>query len=134
MIKNPIFQTPKSITLNTNYNQLLPNLANSKPPKINLSSKDLENWIGEIEKLKKDYQQHDEKYSQWLKSQKLHIAPGLDSIMTPKHKELHERHDKDNKKDTDDIDHDKEHHFKEDHQHTDDINDLDKIFGKARIE
>lgn len=109
LIKNPLFQTPKSITLNNNYNQLLPKLSNSKPPKINLSSQDLENWISDIEKLKKDYEKHDDTYTQWLKQQKLMIAPGLDSIITPTHKEIKE-------------------------DHTNDVNDLDKIFGKARIE
>ena len=111
LIKSPSYQPPKPITLNTNYEKLIPTLYKSViPPKISLSDKDILNWLDEMNSWKEEISQSlskDDAFKAWLSKQQLSIAPGFDSsIMKP---------------------------AKIDHTILDDVNELDQLFGKAKI-
>lgn len=111
LIKSPSYQPPKPITLNTNYEKLIPTLYKSViPPKISLSDKDILNWLDEMNSWKEEINQSlskDDAFKAWLNKQQLSIAPGFDSsIMKP---------------------------AKIDHNKLDDVNELDQLFGKAKI-
>jgi len=119
LIKNPSYQPPKPITLNTNYNKLLPTLSSSViPPKLNLSESDLENWTKEIEEMKTNRSELNasediQGFKDWIKLQQLKIAPGFsfEGIMTPNKAEIQEKGTKQGAE----------------------INELDKVFGKTTI-
>ncbi|QWW24400.1 hypothetical protein CA7LBN_003234 [Candidozyma auris] len=91
LIKNPAFQPPKPITLNTNYAKLIPNLpASVIPPEVTINKEDIEAWIADLQKFKKEKFDSEEKkraiqkYEEWLKSVQRKVAPGFDfDIMTP---------------------------------------------------
>lgn len=119
LIKNPSYQPPKPITLNTNYNKLLPTLTSSViPPKLNLTEFDIQSWTKEIEEMKTKSSElttsEDIKgFKDWIKLQQLRIAPGFsfEGIMTPNKAEIQE------KSTTQEAE----------------INELDKVFGKTTI-
>jgi hypothetical protein len=111
LIKSPSYQPPKPITLNTNYEKLIPTLYKSViPPKISLSDKDVLIWLDEMNSWKEEISQSlskDDAFKTWLNKQQLSTAPGFNfSIMKP---------------------------AKIDHNKLDDINELDQVFGKAKI-
>ncbi|EGV63393.1 hypothetical protein PSN45_004328 [Yamadazyma tenuis] len=92
LIKSPLFQPPKPVTLNANYSKLISSLSSTvKPPKLNVSKQDLQGWISEIESLKPDFDNSSptniaqiKEYKEWLHQQKLKVAPGFDStVLTP---------------------------------------------------
>lgn len=119
LIKNPSYQPPKPITLNTNYNKLLPTLSSSViPPKLNLTESELQNWTKEIEEMKTKISELNtsediQSFKDWTKLQQLKIAPGFsfEGIMTPYKAEIQE---KDTKQEAE-------------------INELDEVFGKTTI-
>lgn len=107
LLKNPAFQPPKPVSLNTNYAKLIPNLPNSVvPPKLNITEADVESWGKEIEDFKKDHFDTEaekaavKKYQDWLKSVQRKVAPGFSNqIMTPTSAgNQKEKQDKDDKK------------------------------------
>lgn len=120
LIKNPSFQPPKPVTLNTNYTKLLPSLSNTvKPPKLSLTKQDLQHWVESIEQLKPSYDNSSDinvslikQYQAWLDLARLKVAPGFNSsIMTPQKKPESNQASEQN----------------------DDTNELDKIFGKTKL-
>lgn len=124
LIKCPAFQPPKPITLNTNYEKLIPTLYKSVvPPKISLSDQDIVNWLDDMngwkEKLNRSLDKNAE-FDTWLQKQQLSIAPGFDSsIMKPmvkkSDKEVNEKNEGVNEK-------------------SDKINELDQLFGETKID
>jgi hypothetical protein len=92
LVKSPSYQPPKPVTLNTNYEKLIPQLYKSVvPPKFNLTQQDITNWFEEVNlwKARVSIDKSDEDISNfnlWLQKQQLSIAPGyhsVDGIMTP---------------------------------------------------
>lgn len=91
LIRNPAFQPPKSVSLNTNYAKLLATLPGSViPPKVALQKHDLEAWIAELDLLRQanldpDWRlEQSELYHQWLKDLQRKVAPGFNfDAMTP---------------------------------------------------
>lgn len=118
LIKNPSYQPPKPITLNTNYSKLIPTLAASvQPPKLNLTELDLQNWAKEIEEMKNDRLkiangESVTEFQDWIKKQQIKIAPGFsfDGVMTPNKAENQSPELQDAE-----------------------VNELDKVFGKTTI-
>lgn len=107
LIKNPLYQPPKAVTLNTNYNKLIPTLTKSVPPKVNISQDQLGQWRDDIEALKKRAEAPDlAEYTAWIAEQQLKVAPGFDfgGVMTPSRKSP-----------------------------PPELNELDKVFGKTSI-
>ena len=84
LIKNPSYQPPKPITLNTNYSKLIPSLSSTSiPPKINLSEAELQQWSQEIDDLKNKVKTEDgdvDEFENWVKSQQNKVAPGFNSF------------------------------------------------------
>lgn len=91
LLKNPAFQPPKPVTLNTNYAKLIPNLpASVLPPQMSLTEEDLEAWKNDLEEFKKtklftdSLKQAQKEYQDWLKAVQRKVAPGFSfNIMTP---------------------------------------------------
>lgn len=91
MYKNPAFQTPKPVTLETNYGKLLPTLSKSViPPKLNLTREDLHQWKKDIEGKNygflKSEDDHDVRvYEDWIKEKQVKLAPGFsyEGVMKP---------------------------------------------------
>ncbi|ODV80066.1 uncharacterized protein CANTADRAFT_339401 [Suhomyces tanzawaensis NRRL Y-17324] len=123
LVKNPSFQPPKPVTLKTNYAKLIPTLSKSSvPPKINLSEDDLRKWLNEIQALKakvanlEDPSDLDvQKYEEWVQLQQAKVAPGFysfEGVMQPSKREIVP-----------------EKVVLEDQE----VNELDKVFGKSTI-
>lgn len=91
LIRNPAFQPPKLVSLNTNYAKLLATLPGSViPPKVSVQRQHLESWIAELDLLKQDNldsewrRQQSDVYTHWLKDLQRKVAPGFDfDAMTP---------------------------------------------------
>ncbi|WLF79009.1 hypothetical protein PVL30_002758 [Lodderomyces elongisporus] len=96
LIKNPSFQPPKPVTLNSNYSKLIPTLPNTViPPKLKVGTDDINSWSRDIQILISKYDPKDgddgdredelrAKYQDWLQAQTKKVAPGFDyNIMTP---------------------------------------------------
>ncbi|RLV95540.1 hypothetical protein JA1_000957 [Spathaspora sp. JA1] len=120
LIKNPSYQPPKAITLNTNYNKLIPSLANTVvPPKLNISTTEVNAWLKEIHSLESKLNdditndKNVQQYQEWIHQQTIKVAPGFEyaTIMQP-HKV--EPPPQEEKKFDDDP-----------------VNELDKVFGKG---
>ncbi|KAK6459984.1 hypothetical protein DFJ63DRAFT_257104 [Scheffersomyces coipomensis] len=90
LIKNPSYQTPKSITLKTNYGKLIPTLSNTViPPNINITDADIQKWVDELESIKSKIVSNpeSEKFKEWISLQKIKVAPGFESfegVMQPR--------------------------------------------------
>ncbi|CAK9437268.1 uncharacterized protein LODBEIA_P16460 [Lodderomyces beijingensis] len=88
LIKNPSYQQPKAITLNANYNKLLPTLsATAIPPKLKINGDELNSWseklTSEIVKIETEAEKS-QVYEAWIKEQTTKVAPGFDfNVMTP---------------------------------------------------
>lgn len=88
LIRNPSFQPPKAITLNSNYAKLLATLPSTvMPPKMTLTRENLEAWIADLERVRADIggKSEVEQYEQWQATLLRKAAPGfsVDNIMTP---------------------------------------------------
>ncbi|QFZ27151.1 hypothetical protein EJF18_30109 [Clavispora lusitaniae] len=91
LIRNPAFQPPKPVSLNTNYGKLLATLPGSViPPKVALKKEELEQWIEQLKNIKQNnlhsesQTQASVNYTQWLKKSQMKVAPGFDfDGMTP---------------------------------------------------
>lgn len=126
LIKNPLYQPPRAITLNTNYNKLLPTLSTSViPPKVNLTGQTIQEWKNDIETIKND--KFDltrnakiiDDFNNWVKEKQLRVAPGYDyspgRVMVPG------RVEKPHAEVLDTI------------KELDPVNELDVVFGKTQI-
>ncbi|KAK6459082.1 uncharacterized protein RJT20DRAFT_132231 [Scheffersomyces xylosifermentans] len=87
LINNPAYQPPKAVTLNTNYDMLIPSLSNSVvPPTLNLTDEEIKAWLRDSKGLEYRIQKSMEsdadvdKYRDWVKAQKIKVAPGFDSF------------------------------------------------------
>lgn len=118
LINNPAFQPPKAITLNANYDVLIPTLSNTVvPPKINLADEEIQAWLRDIKSTEFQIQnaiENDEdvkKYKQWIKTQQIKVAPGFsfDGVMQPHKQEVKVL------------------------KNEEEVNELDKVFGKTSI-
>ncbi|ABN64441.2 hypothetical protein PICST_29837 [Scheffersomyces stipitis CBS 6054] len=118
LINNPAFQPPKAITLNANYDVLIPTLSNTVvPPKINLADEEIQAWLRDIKSTEFQIQnaiENDEdvkKYKQWIKTQQIKVAPGFsfDGVMQPHKQEVKVS------------------------KNEEEVNELDKVFGKTSI-
>lgn len=125
LIRNPIYQPPKPVTLNTNYNKLIPTLSSTVvPPKLNVSHDEITDWLEEIrslrDKVKKEQAENDksEKYKKWVHDQSTKVAPGFNYTVMKPHKQERNLQKEDN-----DYDNDKSKDYS--------INELDKLFGKT---
>lgn len=117
LVRNPQYHPPKAVTLNLNYNKMLPTLAKSVvPPKVTLTREDLTNWRQQTEQHRAtfDVAKNDEavaRFEEWLIQKRRQVAPGFDAdggVMTPKKERVGEpRHEE--------------------------INELDKVFGRTSI-
>ncbi|KAL6454573.1 hypothetical protein SBY92_004040 [Candida maltosa Xu316] len=124
LIKNPSYQPPKPVTLNTNYNKLIPTLSNTVvPPKLNISENEVNSWLEEIRWLRDKVRKEQEekgakaKYDKWIHDQSIKTAPGFDfSIMQP-----HKPPPPTTTTQTKEVKQD------------DGVNELDKIFGKTTL-
>ncbi|KAG7664306.1 uncharacterized protein J8A68_002164 [[Candida] subhashii] len=105
------------------------------PPKLNITQVEIDAWIREIqaiEKRLKDAVENDkdiEKYNEWIHGQSIKVAPGFDyGVMQPHRAEpLVPEIENDSLVETNE---------KQQHQHKDvddDVNELDRIFGKTTI-
>ncbi|KAI3405911.2 hypothetical protein KGF56_001130 [Candida oxycetoniae] len=88
LIKNPLYQPPKAITLNVSYNKLIPTLSSTVvPPKLKMTKEDVNSWCTELEQeieKNKSFNLQAEAYTSWLKEQSTKVAPGFEyTIMTP---------------------------------------------------
>ncbi|ODV68536.1 hypothetical protein HYPBUDRAFT_105019, partial [Hyphopichia burtonii NRRL Y-1933] len=86
LIKNPLYQPPKPVTLNTNFNKLIPTLNSVRPPKIKLTTEELTNWLASIEKMKSTSDSAEvTKYQDWINQQQRKFAPGFDfeNVLVP---------------------------------------------------
>ncbi|KAI5954514.1 hypothetical protein KGF54_002289 [Candida jiufengensis] len=92
LIKNPSYQPPKAITLNTNYNKLLPSLSSTViPPQLKVSEDDINNWINELNEFKRKLNANNDEtndtyeYKNWINEQSNKVAPGFSyDILKPK--------------------------------------------------
>lgn len=99
LIKNPKFQPPRPITLDTNYAKLIPSLPHTVyPPKLNMTAEDIDKWIGELEmfyQARLDRNVLDGKrlvFYDWLALVKRKVAPGYSfDVMTPVTRETQEK-------------------------------------------
>lgn len=86
LIKNPLYQPTKPITLNSNYAKLISGLSSSVlPPKIKLSKEDLKLWITENKALESslDEELGVKNFKEWTKNRQTKFAPGIDIVMAP---------------------------------------------------
>lgn len=91
MIKNPLFQPPKPVTLNANYSKLIPTLSSTvKPPKLSMSLDDLNKWCDDIKLQKPIFDPTSEEnqsdinvFKDWVSKTKTQVAPGFDSVIQP---------------------------------------------------
>ncbi|EGW34160.1 uncharacterized protein SPAPADRAFT_59579 [Spathaspora passalidarum NRRL Y-27907] len=124
LIKNPSYQPPKPITLNTNYNKLIPSLSNTViPPKLNVGETEINAWLKEIcaiesrlnDNITNDKNVH--QFQEWSHQQTIKVAPGFEyaTVMQP-HKVGTPTPAKEEQQETP-ID--------------DNVNELDKVFGKS---
>lgn len=122
LIRNPAFKSPRAITLQTNYDKLLPTFQKSVPPKMNLEQSDLDAWLGTVHELQttvttmgSDEDPDAEKYTTWLHEKQRKVAPGFvfgGGVMQPKHRPQSPGTLGEDKKE---------------------MNELDKLFGRASI-
>lgn len=85
LIKNPAYIPPKPVSLNDNYDMLLPKLNKSIPPKIGLGQADIDAWLETMNQWREKVKvTNDDLFVNWINDQKQKIAPGLDSVITPK--------------------------------------------------
>ncbi|RCK62748.1 hypothetical protein Cantr_09227 [Candida viswanathii] len=140
LIRNPIYQPPKPVTLNTNYSKLIPTLSSTVvPPKLNISQDEITSWLDEIrtlrDKVKKEQAENEksDKYKTWVRDQTTKVAPGFNySVMQPHkpivHLEKSLKIDNDDEGQRDDDDNDDDDNDK-DYA----VNELDKLFGKTTL-
>lgn len=91
LIKNPSYQPPKPISLNTNYEKFLGNArVFAVPPEPCITHSDVEKWINESRKEIDVLKSHKsdkriEDFQSWIHQQKNKVAPGFsfDEIMRP---------------------------------------------------
>lgn len=87
LIRNPAYQPPRAVTLNTNYGKLLANLPGSAlPPPPKVQPQELEDWKRDLEQLRDRAQNSDaaSKYAEWLALQQRKVAPGFTfDVMEP---------------------------------------------------
>lgn len=150
MIRNPIYQPPKPVTLNTNYNKLIPTLSNTViPPKLNIAQDEITSWLEEIrslrDKVKKEQSENEksEKYKTWVHDQTTKVAPGFNyTVMQPHKPIVHQditlilnNNDNDNDDDDDNDDNDYDDSDEEINGKPKDyeVNELDKLFGKTTL-
>ncbi|RLV87054.1 hypothetical protein JA9_001145 [Meyerozyma sp. JA9] len=83
LVKNPAFQTPKPVTLNANYNKLIPTLFSTvKPPKLNVGLQDINKWKQDVDNLSQRLEMENDgteiaKFESWVHQQATKVAPGL---------------------------------------------------------
>lgn len=87
LIRNPVFQPPKPVTLSTNYAKLLATLSDAAlPPSLKMLMYELRLWKDELGRMKESVGDHLclQKYTEWLQGQQRRVAPGFDfDVMQP---------------------------------------------------
>ncbi|OBA17971.1 hypothetical protein METBIDRAFT_226333 [Metschnikowia bicuspidata var. bicuspidata NRRL YB-4993] len=91
LIRNPAFQPPRPITLNTDYAKLLATIPGSvMPPKAAISREELQAWTTDLEAVERNDLNMEARdkdiavYKEWLVKVQRKVAPGFDyEIMTP---------------------------------------------------
>lgn len=130
LIKNPLFQPPKPVTLNANYNKLIPTLSNTViPPRLNMEIDDLKHWQQDLSlqiqlfDLKSDSNIADiNSFNEWVSAKKTKVAPGFDSVIHPVTVKSPVSLNKNTKNDINDND-----------DNTETINELQNVFAKANL-
>ncbi|KAI5962211.1 uncharacterized protein KGF55_003287 [Candida pseudojiufengensis] len=81
LIKNPSYQPPKAITLNTNFNKLLPTLSNTVvPPQLKITDDDINEWVKELNEFKKNLvtdSKNGTDLKKWINEESNKVAPGF---------------------------------------------------------
>ncbi|CAX40036.1 hypothetical protein CD36_30160 [Candida dubliniensis CD36] len=154
LIKNPTFQPPRPITLSNNYNKLIPTLSTTViPPKLNISDTEIDSWLNEIRSLRQQiinkqinsnshsHSNHNngqsDKYEKWIREQSNKIAPGFNyTVMQPQKpiriqdRKLISKEEVEAEEAAEEVesDNDNDNEFG-----YDEMNELDRIFGKTKL-